>query len=115
MESLHLVNHQPQRKEQNLVATQQQSYGTITPPQPPIEETESCFSESSSEELAPSSNVINRKKKRLQRHHRSTRPKLVSRLSHMVRSAQQSEEENDADDVIDMTPNDLIIPELDPK
>lgn len=75
---------------------------------------EVCSDHDSSEEV-PSVSVANRKKKRLQKHHRPSRPKLVSTLSHIVRSARQSEDEEDEGDVIEMPPDDLIIPELDPK
>jgi hypothetical protein len=72
-------------------------------------------SDNSSGEEVHSRTVANRKKKRLQKHHRPSRPKLVSKLSHIVRSARQSEDEEDMDDVIEMPPSDFIIPELDPK
>lgn len=75
---------------------------------------EEAFSDHSSEET-PSVSVANRKKKRLEKHHRPSRPKLVSTLSHIVRSAKQSEDEDEEDDIIEMPLNDLIIPELDPK
>lgn len=68
----------------------------------------------SSEEFS-SAKLAKRKKKRLQKHHKN-RPKLVSKLSHIVRSAAQSEEEEDnTDDVIQISPDDLILPELDQK
>ncbi|KAG1448769.1 hypothetical protein G6F56_008849 [Rhizopus delemar] len=66
----------------------------------------------SSEEIA-SAKLARRRKKRLQKHHKSNRPKLVSKLSHIVRSAAQSEEEDNTDDIIQMPPDDLILPELD--
>ncbi|CAO3664178.1 unnamed protein product [Rhizopus microsporus] len=65
----------------------------------------------SSEEFS-SAKLAKRKKKRLQKHHKN-RPKLVSKLSHIVRSAAQSEEEDNTDDVIQISPDDLILPELD--
>jgi hypothetical protein len=66
----------------------------------------------SSEEFT-SINLARRKKKRLQKHHKSNRPKLVSKLSHIVRSRTQSEEEDNTEDVIQMPSDDLILPELD--
>ncbi|KAG0768811.1 hypothetical protein G6F26_000843 [Rhizopus arrhizus] len=66
----------------------------------------------SSEEFA-SIKLARRRKKRLQKHHESNRPKLVSKLSHIVRSATQSEEEDNKDDIIQMPSDDLILPELD--
>ena len=74
-----------------------------------------CSDGESSEEFMSSKKLATRKKKRLQKHHRPARPKLVSKLSHIVRSARQSEDEEDADDVIEMPTENLIIPELDPK
>lgn len=68
----------------------------------------------SSEEFA-SIKLARRRKKRLQKHHESNRPKLVSKLSHIVRSATQSEEEDNKDDIIQMPSDDLILPELDQK
>ncbi|KAI8370880.1 hypothetical protein EDC96DRAFT_95984 [Choanephora cucurbitarum] len=73
-----------------------------------------CSDGESSEEFMSSKKLATRKKKRLQKHHRPARPKLVSKLSHIVRSARQSEDEEDADDVIEMPTENLIIPELDP-
>lgn len=70
-------------------------------------------SDHSSEEVTV--RIADRKKKRLQKHHQPSRPKLVSTLSHIVRSAKQSEDEDEEDDIIEMPLNDLIIPELDPK
>ncbi|KAI7900827.1 uncharacterized protein BX663DRAFT_148302 [Cokeromyces recurvatus] len=75
---------------------------------------EDIYSEESSEEFISSVNLVNRKKKRLQKHHRSSKPKLVKKLSYIVGSARQSEEESELGDIIDMPSNDLIIPELDP-
>ncbi|KAG1439604.1 hypothetical protein G6F56_012241 [Rhizopus delemar] len=69
----------------------------------------------SSEEFC-SVKLAKRKKKRLQKHHQTHRPQLVSKLSHIVKSATQSEEEEgNKDDVIQMPPDDLVLPELDPK
>lgn len=75
---------------------------------------EETYSDHGSSDEVPSISLQNRKKKRLQKHHRSSRPKLVKTLSHIVRSARQSEDEDDLDDVIEIPSNDLIIPELDP-
>ncbi|GAA5796487.1 hypothetical protein HPULCUR_001859 [Helicostylum pulchrum] len=79
-----------------------------------ISHSEEVYSDHDSSEEARSVSVAKRKKKRLQKHHRPPRPKLVSTLSHIVRSARQSEDEDDTDDVIEMPVNHLIIPELDP-
>lgn len=76
---------------------------------------EDVYSDHDSSEEIPSVSLVNRKKKRLQKHHRPSRPKLVKTLSHIVRSARQSEDEDNMDDIIEIPPNDLIIPELDPK
>ncbi|KAI8386877.1 hypothetical protein BD560DRAFT_143204 [Blakeslea trispora] len=75
---------------------------------------DACSDGESSEEFMSSNKLAKRKKKRLQKHHRPARPKLVSKLSHIVRSARQSEDEQDADDIIEMPTDNLIIPELDP-
>ncbi|KAI8981503.1 hypothetical protein BDB01DRAFT_794345 [Pilobolus umbonatus] len=72
-------------------------------------------SSDSSEEYVTSVNLVNRKKKRLQKHHKTAKPKLVSKLSNIVGSARQSEEEDNVDNVIEIPQNNLIIPELDPK
>jgi hypothetical protein len=77
--------------------------------------TEDIYSDHDSSEEIPSIRLATRKKKRLQKHHRPSRPKLVKTLSHIVRSTRQSEDEDNMDDVIEIPPNDLIIPELDPK
>ncbi|CAO3700020.1 unnamed protein product [Rhizopus stolonifer] len=68
----------------------------------------------SSEEFC-SVKLAKRKKKRLQKHHQTQSPQLVSKLSHIVKSATQSEEEEEnKDDVIQIPPDDLVLPELDP-
>lgn len=79
-----------------------------------ISNSEEVYSDHDSSEEARTTKVANRKKKRLQKHHKTPRPKLVSTLSHIVRSARQSEDEDDMDDIIEMPLSDLIIPELDP-
>jgi hypothetical protein len=76
---------------------------------------EACSDHGWSSEEFTSNNLARRKKKRLQKHHKSNRPKLVSKLSHIVRSRTQSEEEDNTEDVIQMPSDDLILPELDQK
>lgn len=109
---------------QKLISDHHSQYGTTTNPN--LHSTDSSvvtvpasedpyYSGESSEEMISSVNLANRKKKRLQKHHRASRPKLASTLSHIVRSARQSEDEDDLNDAIDMPSNDFIIPELDPK
>ncbi|KAI9281997.1 hypothetical protein BY458DRAFT_498627 [Sporodiniella umbellata] len=71
------------------------------------------LSDHGSSEDRASVKIARRKKQRLQKHHKSSRPKLVSKLSHIVRSTAQSEEEDNTDDIIQMPPDDLILPELD--
>ncbi|CEP14358.1 hypothetical protein [Parasitella parasitica] len=101
-------------EEANLISDNHTQYGTTTTSTASTKNYEEPCSEDSSEEMISTENVANRKKKRLEKHHRPKRPKLVSTLSHIVRSARQSEDEDDANDIVEMPSNDLIIPELDP-
>ncbi|EPB88136.1 hypothetical protein HMPREF1544_05080 [Mucor circinelloides 1006PhL] len=104
-------------EESNLITEQHTHYGTTTASSTSTkhyDELQQPGSDESSEEMILNENVANRKKKRLKKHHRPKRPKLVSTLSHIVRSARQSEDEDDSNDVIEIPSTDLIIPELDP-
>ncbi|KAI8981828.1 hypothetical protein BDF20DRAFT_431175 [Mycotypha africana] len=113
-ENLRLINPD------STVHQQQQHYGTL--PEAAFSSSTSliydgsAFSGESSEEMISSNKIAKRKKKRLQKHHnKPAKPKLVSKLSYIVGSARQSEDETDQDDdIIDMPPENLIIPELDP-
>ncbi|KAI8087706.1 uncharacterized protein B0P05DRAFT_569648 [Gilbertella persicaria] len=106
-----------------LISSDQQNYGStnrLTTTSSNTSATSSSHFEDpysdggSSEEVIATAKLANRKKKRLQKHHRPSRPKLVSKLSHIVRSARPSEDEGDTDDIIQMPTDNLIIPELDP-
>lgn len=102
-------------EESNLISDNQTQYGATTTSTTSTKTFEEPCSEESSEEMISTEIVANRKKKRLKNHHRFKRPKLVTTLSHIVRSARQSEDEDDLNDVIEIPSTDLIIPELDPK
>ncbi|KAI8643141.1 hypothetical protein BD408DRAFT_415336 [Parasitella parasitica] len=103
-----------ENEEANLISDSHTHYGATTASTASTKNYEEPCSEDSSEEMISTENVASRKKKRLIKHHHPKRPKLVSTLSHIVRSARQSEDEDDANNVVEMPSNDLIIPELDP-
>lgn len=111
------VKQQTDRHEETnaLNIPNQKLYGSVMPSvNQGVDEYNS--GESSSEEIiACTNNLANRKKKRLQKHHKSENPKFVTRISNIVRSARQSEDESDMSDIVDMSAAHLLKPELDPK